>query len=207
MKYWISVFSLLFLSSLSSCGRVTQQVASTRGAFAARVESVLPSNWTVEESGQDVILRRKEPITKYTCVAMDVSVLRNSDTFKKYVDADGVTDVYAIRLRRGAAMDISEFRRLKAINNQIVATKNTPVPTGEFLEDDALRSFDSRYHELPEYYDDSTSIYVETSLGSYECIYPNAVAKECEGIRQRLDSLFHRYASDIDRRTLSRGLD
>jgi hypothetical protein len=168
---------------------------------------VLPSNWTLEESGQDIILGRKEPVTKYTCVAMDVGVVRDADTLKKYVDADGVTDVYQIRLRRAPAMDISEFQRLKAINNQIVVTKSTPVPTRKFLEDDALRSFDSRYHELPEYYVDSTAIYIETNLGVYECIYPSAVAKECEGIRQRLDSLFHRYLSAVDRRTLSRGSD
>ena len=88
-----------------------------------------------------------------------------------------------------------------------MVTKDTPIPNRKFLEDDAMRSFDSRYRELPEYYDDSYSIYLETNLGSYECIYPNAVAGECEGIRQKLDSLFNRYSSDTYRRALSRGID
>ncbi len=138
---------------------------------------------------------------------MDVSVLRNSDTLRQYVKTNGVTDRYQIRLRRAAPIDVSEFQRLKAVNNQIVVTKTTPVPNRKFLEDDAMRSFDSRYRELPEYYDGSYSIYVETTLGPYECIYPEVVARECEGIRQKLDSWFSRYSSDNYRRTLSRGLD
>jgi hypothetical protein len=138
---------------------------------------------------------------------MDVSVLRNSDTLKQYVNTNGVTDVYQIRLRRAPAIDNSEFQRLKAVNDQIVVTKSTPVPNRKFLEDDAMRSFDSRYRELPEYYDGSYSIYLETNLSPYECIYPNAVAKECESIRQKLDSLFNRYSSDNYPRTLARGVD
>jgi hypothetical protein len=207
MDYRGIVFGLTSLAILSSCSRVAPKPSQTRSVFAARIESALPPNWALEENGQEVIITRKEPITTYTCVAMDIGVLRDSDALKRYVQTDGVTDRYQIRLRRAAAIDVSEFQRLKAVNNQIVVNKSTPVPNRKFLEDDAMRSFDSRYRELPEYYDDSHSIYFETTLGPYECIYPSVVARECEGIRQKLDSLFSRYSSDNYRRTLSRDLD
>jgi hypothetical protein len=207
MKYGWIVFSVVSLATLSSCSHATQQPSQIASPFAARIESVLPPNWALEENGQEIIIGRKEPITRYTCVAMDVSVLRNSDTLKQYVNANGFTDRYQIRLRRATVINVSEFQRLKAVNDQIVVTKSTPVPNRTFLEDDAMRSFDSRYRELPEYYDGSYSIYLETNLGPYECIYPNAVARECEGIREKLDSLFNRYSSDNNPRTLGRGID
>lgn len=201
------VFGMILLAILSSCTRLPQKPSQQRGAFAARIESILPSNWALEENGQEVIIGRKEPIMRYTCVAMDVSLLRDPDGLKQFVNSNGVTDTYQIRLRRAALIDTSEFRRQKAINNQIVVTKNTAMPDRKFLEDDAMRSYDSRYRVLPEYYDDSSSIYLETNLGPYECIYPNAIAQECESIRRKLDTLFHRYSSDNNPRTLSHGID
>jgi hypothetical protein len=207
MKYGWIVFSSFSLAMLSSCRHATQQPSQTLSPIAVRIESVLPPNWALEEKGQEIMIGRQEPITRYTCVAMDVSDLRNSDTLKQYVNANGVTDRYEIRLRRATLINVSEFQRLKAVNDQIVVTKSTPLPNRKFLEDDAIRSFDSRYRELPEYYDGSYSIYLETNLGPYECIYPNAVARECEGIREKLDSLFNRYSSDTYPRTLGRGID
>lgn len=207
MDYRCIVFGLTSLAVFSACSSGAPKPSRARSVFAARIESALPSNWTLEENGQEVIIARQEPITTYTCVAMDVRVVRDSDALKRYVQTNGVTDRYQIRLRRAAAIDVSEFQRLKAVNNQIVVTKSTPVPNRKFLEDDAMRSFDSRYRELPEYRDDSYSIYLETTLGPYECIYPGVVARECEGIRQKLDSLFIRYSSDNCRRTLGRELE
>lgn len=207
MDYRCIVLGLTSLAILSSCSRDAPKPSQTRSVFAARIESALPPNWSLEENGQEVIIARKEPIRTYTCVAMDVRVLHDPDSLKRYLETKGVTASYQIRLRRAAAIDVSEFQRLKAVNNQIVVTKGTPVPDRKFLEDDAMRSFDSRYRELPEYYDDSYSIYLETTLGPYECIYPGVVARECEGIRQKLDSLFSRYSVDNYRRTLSGVLD
>jgi hypothetical protein len=162
-------------------------------SIAARIQSALPANWSLEEHGQEVIIERKEPIVRYPCVAMDVSLFRSPDRLNEYVKTNGVSDIYQIRLRRAPTIDVSEYQRLKVINDQIVVTKSTPIPNRKFFEDDAMRSFDSRYRELPEYYDDSSSIYLGTTLGPYECIYPNAVATECESIRRTLDSLFNRY--------------
>ena len=198
---------MMFLALLASCSRVNQEPSQPRSAFAARIESVLPRNWTLEENGQEIIIGRKEPITRYTCVAMDVSLLRRPDGLRQFVNTNGVTDTYQIRLRRATVLDISECQRQKAVNNQIVVTKGTVIPNRKFLEDGAMRSFDSRYRELPEYYDGTSSIYLETNLGPYECIYPNAVARECESIRQKLNSLFNRYPSDHYPRALSRGVD
>ncbi|HEY2973147.1 MAG TPA: hypothetical protein VGJ48_11600 [Pyrinomonadaceae bacterium] len=86
-------------------------------------------------------------------------------------------------------------------------TKSSRIPAREFNEDEAMRSFHSRYRELPEYYDDSSSIYVETTSSLYECIYPNSVARECDTMRQRLDSLFSRYSKDSYRKILRHGID
>ncbi len=206
MKYGI-VLSVVSLAALCACSRVAQKPSHNRSEFAVRVASALPPDWTLEENGQEVLIGRKELITHYTCVAMDVSVLGRPDRLKQYVATNGVTDRYQIRLRRASPIDVSEYQRLKRVNDEIVVTKATPVPNRKFLEDDAMRSFDSRYRELPEYYDDSYSIYLETNLGPYECIYPTAVARECEGIRQKLDSLFSRYSSSNYQRSLSRGVD
>jgi hypothetical protein len=201
------VFGMILMAILSSCARVPQKASQQRGAFAARIESILPSNWALEENGQDVIIGRKQPITRYACVAMDVRLVRDAEGLKQYVNSNGITDTYQIRLRRATLIDTSEFQRQKAVNHQIVVTKNTVMPNRKFLEDDAMRSYDSRYRVLPEYYDDSSSIYFETNLGPYECIYPNAIARECESIRGKLDTLFHRYSSDNNPRALGRGLD
>jgi hypothetical protein len=136
-----------------------------------------------------------------------LSIFRHPDGLKQFVNTNGVTDTYQIRLRRGPTIDVSEYQRQKAVNNQIVVAKSTVMPNRKFLEDDAMRSYDSRYRELPEYYDDSSSIYLETNFGPYECIYPSVVARECESIRQKLDSLFRRYSLDNNPRGLGLGLD
>jgi hypothetical protein len=202
---WI-VFVVVVLAILSSCRKAAQKPSQTRSAFAAKIEAVLPTNWSLEENGQEVMIARKQPIIRWTCVALDLSLLQDPDRFEQYVKIHGLTDTYKIRLRRTPAIDMSEYQRQKAINAQIKVTKSTPVPDRTFLEDDAIRSYDSRYRELPEYYDDSSSIYFQTNLGPYECIHPNEVARECESIRQKLDSLFRRYATDDTPRALSRGL-
>ena len=206
MNHVLIIVTVVAFVMLSSCYRATSQPQRTRSAFAAQVESVLPTDWSLEENGEEITISRKNPITQFPCVAMDVAVLRSPEALKHYIEVNGISNTYQIRLRRAAFVDVSEYQRVKAVNDQIVVTKSTPVPDRKFLEDDALRSFDSRYRELPEYYDDSSSIYLETNLGPYECIHPNPVARECEGVRQQLDSLFHRYSSE-NRRGLGLGVD
>ena len=80
------------------------------------------------------------------------------------------------------------------------------IPGREFYEDDAMHSFDSRYRELPEYFDEASSIYVETTAHPYECMYPRSVAEECDAVRQRFDTLFTRYSKDTYRKQLSFGV-
>src|ERR1044072_1495024 len=98
MKYAWILFGLTLLAALSSCRSVPQKTSQPRSAFAARIESVLPPNWTLEENGQEVIIGRKEPITKYPCVAMDMAVFRRPNGLKQYVDSNGYTGRYHIRL-------------------------------------------------------------------------------------------------------------
>jgi hypothetical protein len=207
IRHSLILLGLVLLASILSCGKAIQRPPPEPSAFAARVKSVLPPTWALEENSQDVIIRRQEPVTTYSCVGLDVNLLVHPDLLKQFVDTNGAKDDYQIRLRRTAKLDLSEYLRLKAANNQIVVNKGTIISSRQFYEDDAMRSFDSRYRELPEYYDDSASIYLETTMFPWDCIYPNSVAKECEIIRQKLDSLFSRYSRDDYPRTLSRGID
>jgi len=132
------VFLLVLLATVS-CSKATPKLPSqTRSAFAQQIESVLPTSWSLEENSEEIMITRKEPIMRYTCVAMDLSVLKSAERFEQYVKANGLTDIYKIRLRRTRAIDMSEYQRQKAINDQINVTKSTPVPARTFLEDDAI---------------------------------------------------------------------
>ncbi len=64
-----------FLISLFSSRKQPQPPRPTHSAFTAKIESILQSNWSLEEAGQEVIIGRKVLVTRYKCVAMDVSVM------------------------------------------------------------------------------------------------------------------------------------
>ncbi len=207
MKCLLLLASSVLLVNLFSCGKAVQGPPQERSELASRIGSVLPETWALQDGAAEVIISRKEPVTWYPCVGLDGNLMRHQDLMKEFIERHSVSGNYRIRLRRADKLDPAEYDRIKASNDQIVVTKSTVMPKGEFLEDDAMRSFDSRYRELPEYYDDVSSIYVETTAPPYECIYPNSVAKECVTIRQKLDSLFSRYSKDSYRRTLTYGIE
>ena len=185
----------------SSCSSATR-----RSELALRVAGVLPPTWVVQERDGEVIITRQDPVRLFVCVAVDVSLLRDEERFKQYVEQVGVRDTYRIRIRRAPKLESLEYFRRKALNDQIVLTKSTLISSREFYEDGAMRSFDARYQELPQYYDDSSSIYLETTAHPYECVYPRAVAEECDMVRQSFDSLFSRYSKDTYVKKLSYGL-
>ena len=205
MKYFVILLSLILVIALS-CGKAVVNSHQERSEFASRIATVLPPTWSLQEYDNEVTVTRQEPVRLFTCVAMDVSLLRDEDRFKQFVERVSVTSNFRIRMRRATRLEASEYMRLKSLNDQIVVTKSTLISNREFYEDGAMRSFDSRYHELPQYYDDSSSIYVEMTVHPYECIYPRAVAEECDMIRERLDYLFNRYSKDSNARKLSYGL-
>jgi hypothetical protein len=119
------------------------------------------------------------------------------------VERNGVAEDYKIRLRLAPKVSLVEYAQLKNSNSQITVTKRTAIQSREFYEDSAMQSFDPRYRELPEYYDKDSSVYVETTLHPWECIYPGDVARECEKVRQALDSFLTRYPEAESRRGLS----
>jgi hypothetical protein len=95
-------------------------------------------------------------------------------------------------------MGYGEYVRQKELNDQIRLSKGTQITSREFFEDEAMRSFDPTYRELPEYYDEDSSIYLETTLYPWDCVYPEAVAIDCVNVRKALDTLFQRYdASEV----------
>jgi hypothetical protein len=207
MKYLLTLWSLTMLVSIVSCRKAVQTPRQGRSEFASHIGTILPQTWSLQNGRDEVTISPKDPVTWYPCVSLDVGMMRHQDQFLEYVKRNGVTGDYTIRLRRTAKLDTSEYARLKRLNDQIVVTKDTTIPAyAEFHEDEVMRSFDPRYRELPEYYDDTSSIYVETTAPPYECIYPNVVAKECDSVRQKLDSLFSRYSKDSYRRTLTYGI-
>jgi len=205
MKYLVSLLSSILAVNVLSCGKVLEVPHQERSEFASRIAGILPPTWAVQERSSEVIIYRQDPVRLFNCVNLDVSLMRDQDRFKQFVDRNCVTSNYRIRMRRASKLESAEYTRLKALNDQIIVTRGTLISSREFYEDDAMRSFDSRYHELPLYYDGTSSIYLETTVHPYECVYPRAVAEECDKIRLALDSLFSRYSTD-SHRTLGYGL-
>jgi hypothetical protein len=167
-----------------------------------RIESVLPRNWELNESNGGIVLSRKEPITAYICVALDVDLLRQPDRMMGFIERNGTKQDYKVRLRMTPRVEFAEYSRLKTSNDQITVTKSTTIQGREFYEHDAMRSFDARYRELPAYYDEHSSIYLETTLRPWDCVYPNEAAVDCENVLHSLDSLFKLYGPEPRPRSL-----
>ena len=172
---------------------INQLPLQPRSNNALRIGAVLPGDWELMENDKEILLVRKAQIRSYSCVAMDLSLLRDLDRLKEDVDKFGFDEDYKIRLRLAPKMEYDEYVRLKEINDQIRVSKSTQIANREFFEDDAMQSFDPTYRELPEYYDEHSSIYVETTLFPWYCVFPEEVAIECVNVRRELDTLFQRY--------------
>ncbi len=207
MKQALRLIAPLLLLTFATCGKTTLAPLPQRSDGARRIESVLPPNWEFNESNGGIVISRKDPVIFYGCVGLDVSLFREPDLWKKHIEANGSKEHYKIRLRFTPLVDYAEYARLRDSNNEIRVTKSTLIQGGEFYEDDALRSFDPRYRELPKYYDEHSSIYRETTLHPYECLYPDEVATECENVLRSLESFFKPYDGDSGRRGLSIRMD
>jgi hypothetical protein len=207
MKHLVGfVISVLVLQVLS-CGQRAEVPLPKRSEFASRIAGVLPPAWTVDERNEnELIVRREPPVRMFPCVALDVSLLRDRARYEEFVERNGITGSYQIRLRRTAKLDPAEYIRQKALNDQITVTKSTQISRREFFEDDVMRSSDARYRELPQYYDDSHSVYVQTTVGPYDCVHPRSVAEECDSVRERLDTLFSQYSPEAYRKKVFYGL-
>src|SRR5437899_1994966 len=125
MKYILILWSSLLLVTIVSCRKAVQSPRQERSEFALRIGTVLPQTWTLQESRDEVIISRQDPVTSYPCVALDVALMRNQDLFKQFVERNGATGNYRIRLRRTAKLEPLEYARFKGSNDQIVVTKNT----------------------------------------------------------------------------------
>lgn len=168
-----------------------------------RVRALLPANWSLVATRGEIIISRKEPVRTHSCVAMDLSLVTRPELLQQYVDEHGVTRDYKIRLRSGAKVDLVEYARLNESNSQIIVTRSTVIQDREFFEDGAMKSFDPRYHKLPDYYDKDSSVHVETTLHPWGCIYPEAVARECESILRAFETILIKYPEAKNRRVLS----
>jgi hypothetical protein len=203
MKHILPLFIPLLLIGLVCCGKAARPPVEQQSELAMRIGSALPQNWSLEESNGQIMISRKEPITSYGCIGLDLSWTKHPELLQKDVERNGVAEDYKIRLRLAPKVSLVEYAQLKNSNSQITVTKRTGIQSREFYEDSAMQSFDPRYRELPEYYDKDSSVYVETTLHPWECIYPGDVARECEKVRQALDSFLTRYPEAESRRGLS----
>ena len=182
-----------------------QPAVQPRSDNALRIGAVLPGNWELSENNNEILLVRKQKIRTHSCIGLDLGLYRHPDLFKEYVDKSGYDEAYKIRLRFAPKIETEEYLRLKETNDQIRVNKGTQIANREFFEDRAMQSFDPTYRELPEYYDERSSVYLETTLFPWDCIYPEDVATECENVRKELDSLFLSYPASDGRRTLYGG--
>ena len=172
---------------------IKQPAVQPRSVYALRIGAMLPGNWDLTETNNEILLVRKEQIRVHGCIGLDLSLLRDADVFKEFVDKYGDDQDYKIRLRSAPKMSYEEYVKQKEINDQIRVTKSTQITSREFFEDEVMQSFDPTYRELPEYYDEDSSIYLETTLFPWDCVYPEEVAIDCVNVRKALDTLFQRY--------------
>ena len=196
---------LIIISLLLVCSSCEPSAPSLpqQSELAVRIGWALPQNWRLEESKDQIIIARKEPVRSHGCIGLDLSWLRHPELLQEHVEKYGVTSDYKIRLRIAPRMDLSEYARLDEVNSQIRVTKSTMISNREYFEADAMSSFDPRYRELPDYYDKDSSIYLGTTLHPWECIYPGDVARECKSVLQALDAIFPRYPGSRSRGALS----
>jgi uncharacterized SAM-binding protein YcdF (DUF218 family) len=173
--------------------------------YALRIGALLPGNWDLTESSNEILIIRKDPVRGYSCMGIDLALLMHRDLLKEDVEKNGTDQAYKIRLRFAPRIQVQEYARLKEANERIKISKSTLISNREFFEDDAMQSFDPRYQELPEYYDQHSSVYLETTMFPWDCVYPDEVAIECENTLKALDSLFQRYSLFDHSRTLHRG--
>jgi hypothetical protein len=172
----------------------------SRSANALRIGAVLPGNWELSESNQQILIFRDEPIWVYGCMSLDIGALREPSTMKQYIAENGESLDYRIRLLFVPKLAIEDYKRIKESNDKIQVTKLTfgRIPEHEFFERDVLKSFDPTYRELPEYYDGEFSIFLGTTRPVGVCIHPEEVADECANVKKALDSLFKRYSELTD---------
>ena len=169
-----------------------------RSDSAMRIGAVLPGNWDLNENNNQIVVFRKEPIWVYGCMQMDIGLFREPSKLKNFIEENGESLDYRIRLRFVPKLALEDYKQIKESNDKIQVTMSTfgRIPYHEFYEHDVSRSFDPTYRELPDYYDDDSSIYYETTRAPGVCIHPGEVAGECESVKKALDSLFQRYPAD-----------
>jgi hypothetical protein len=191
-----------FLFGLGGCGKALPP-PTPHSELAKRVMSVLPKDWSLEESNGQIIISRKDLVRTHNCIGLNFSWAMHPELLREHVEKYGVSRDYKIRLRSGAKVDLAEYARLRESNSQIRVMKGTVIQDREFFEDGAMQSFDPRYRQLPDYYDKDSSVYVETTLHPWECIYPGEVAGDCERILLALGSIFNKYPGAENHRRLS----
>jgi hypothetical protein len=188
----LTILSITLLTLLG-CGKDPSPQASEHDKLVKKIRQALPRSWDLAESAGQILVFRKEPIRSHGCVGLDLGWVRHTELLRKDVEENGVTQDFKIRLLLRPKLDSAEYARIKAVNDQINVTKSTMIQGREFYEYDAMRSFDPRYRELPQYFTTDSSIYLQTTLDPWACIYPPEVARECEQVLQTLDTFFTRY--------------
>jgi hypothetical protein len=203
ISYCLTVVMMaLLLPGVFGCQKTTP-LPTHHEELVIRIRSLLPANWDLTQTNGEIVIFRKDSVRTHGCIGLDLSWARHRELLRQFVEKYGDTRDYKIRLRSGSIVDPQEYARLKESNSQIRVTKSTSIQNREFYEDGAMSSFDPRYRQLPDYYDSHSSIYLETTMHPWECIYPGEVARDCEGVLRALDSIFSKYPGAQPRGGLS----
>ena len=194
MKKSTLLIVFLLLVGRSGCGQNAEPpVQMSEFDLATRVRWVLPPNWTLEQHNQQLIISRKDPVRSHGCIGLDLGWFRHRESLYAFIDKWGTDVNYKIRLRLGPRVDMIQHAQLTESNSKILVTKGTILPHREFYESEALHSYDPSYRQVPDYYDKDSSVYVESNLHPWDCIFPDAVARECQSVLSGLDLVFSRY--------------
>src|SRR5258705_11818686 len=118
MKAWMLTIVPLFLLTLTSCKSESIPRANETDALALRIAAELPQNWSLEKSGDQIIVSRKEPVRTHGCIGLDLSWIRHPEMLREFVAEYGVTRPYKIRLRFGPRLDFAEYQRVNETNDQ-----------------------------------------------------------------------------------------
>jgi len=182
------VLTLLLVSLLLCDCSIKNRIVEPADDLAqieTKIKSVLPAGWSLKREGKTFQLTRSENLWVYGSMQMDIRAPLE-EWAKKY----GTEVTYTITLRFAPRLPNEQYAQLKQERAPYERILNEGAPTIKEWER-GVNEFNAR--QLPIYFTDRYSIYVEKSDGYLERVYPESAGDECKQVIGSLDRLFHRY--------------
>lgn len=171
-----------------------------------RVSGILQSGWEVVQTGNSIVIMRKEPVTYYNPIALPPA----GELRTKMIERSRHKERYQITLDIVDKLSAEQYEELKAVN----------AKTEKELEakEDRMRSFAGKgdylpdtpeekalyqeyqialanlpYHRLPDLYDETHSIYVKTTRPPWSAFYVAREELECRAVLENIYSFAEVY--------------